>query len=71
MIVCPCCEGDIVWLVELDGYYFKMCLECDSVWPEDIAVEINSVQNFEKHLKQRGGHADWARLVKIKMLDEK
>lgn len=69
MIICPCCEGDVVWLVELDGYRFKMCFECDSVWPLDVEVKVDTAQNFEKHIKEKGGRPDWSKVAKIEMLD--
>lgn len=70
MIICPCCEGDTVWLVELNGHPFRMCSECDSVWPQNIDIDVNSAQNFENYIKQKGEIPDWSKLIKVQMLEQ-
>ena len=72
MIVCPYCQQDYVWEVnirDLPGPLY-MCFECDTVWEAAQDIHDGKGQNFEDFMIQRGQVADWKAITKVRQPTE-
>jgi hypothetical protein len=73
MLVCPYCEQDDVWEIELAGSDRRaiMCLECDTVWDTPNDVVDGKGVNFESFMVNEGREVDWSLIKKVRKLTEK
>jgi len=70
MLVCPYCQQEDVWEVELrvPAHRAIMCLECDTVW-HDVADVRNGVgRPFDEVMLGLGMVVEWDAIKKLRHL---
>ncbi len=72
MKICPYCEQDAIWRVSLkskQGFFFKMCFECDAVWGASQVISESCGSNFEKLMGEIEQPIDWGNVNKLEPSD--
>jgi hypothetical protein len=73
MRLCPYCEQDAVWKVELvsdPACQFSMCFECDSVWRPDQPVSELQGSTFSTYMELLDRTPDWSNIRKLEMVEK-
>lgn len=72
MKICPYCEQDCIWLVQIKlepRHDFLMCFECDAVWRKDQVVDAQQGTTFDRRMQALGRKPDWQDIEKIRRLE--
>jgi Zn-finger nucleic acid-binding protein len=71
MKICPYCQQDAVWRVNLISkpeHIFFMCFECDSVWLDNQIISDKTGTNFRDFMQLCELVPDWNDIKKIEMV---
>ena len=70
MLLCPYCEQENVWEIELrpSNRRAVMCFECDTVWESTTDVKDGKGVRFEDYMTKLGLPADWKLAEKLKQI---